>query len=122
MWNIDNSGNQIIANGQTSTRFRYGTDQDTYAIYFVAFAVDAYVPDVEAFNQVIDINGQRPGDTIGPGQKATFTVDLTNKSLTEGDEQGVLEINVSFGSIVDVVSLSGTFHPGIIPNNNNAYF
>ncbi|KPQ13400.1 MAG: T9SS substrate with DUF11 repeats, partial [Algoriphagus marincola HL-49] len=122
MWNIDNSGNQIIANSQTSTRFKYGTTQDLYAIYFVAFAVDAYVPDVEAFHQLIDINGQGPGATIEPGQEATFTVDLTNKSLTEGDEQGVLEIAVPFGSIVDVASLSGTFHPDVTPANNNAPF
>ncbi|TDK44370.1 hypothetical protein, partial [Algoriphagus formosus] len=120
MWNIDNTNNEIIANGQTSTRFKYGTTQDLYAIYFVAFAVDAYVPDVEAFHQVIDINGQGPGASIEPGQEATFTVELTNKSLTEGDEQGVLEIAIPFGSIVDLNSFETEFHPSVTPIGNSA--
>uniref|UniRef100_UPI00047AD75D hypothetical protein n=1 Tax=Algoriphagus marincola TaxID=264027 RepID=UPI00047AD75D len=120
MWNIDNTNNQIIANSQTSTRFKYGTTQDLYAIYFVAFAVDAYVPDVEAFHQLIDINGQGPGATIEPGQEATFTVELTNKSLTEGDEQGKLEIAIPFGSIVDLNSFETEFHTSVTPGGNSA--
>src|SRR5690606_39190637 len=47
------TSNFIIGNNATSTTFRYGSTQDTYIIYNLVFAVDAYVPEVEAVNQVL---------------------------------------------------------------------
>src|SRR5690606_7493519 len=47
MFNISNPGNTVVTNNQTSTRFQYGSTQDTYIIFCIAMAVDAYIPDVE---------------------------------------------------------------------------
>jgi len=47
MINVPNTGNTVIGNSQTSTNFKYGTDGDTYSIFAIAMAVDAYIPDVE---------------------------------------------------------------------------
>lgn len=46
MFYIDNPDNSIITNNQTSTTFKYGTTQDTYIIYCIAMAVDAYRPEI----------------------------------------------------------------------------
>lgn len=70
--------NVIIGNSQTSTTFKYGSDQDTYIIYNMVFAVDAYVPEVEGVNQILtsattaDINNLQPGDEV------TYTFDVYN--------------------------------------------
>nr|MCU0400267.1 hypothetical protein [Algoriphagus sp.] len=92
MWNIDNSGNQIIGNSQTSTRFKYGSTQDLYAIYFFAFAVDAYIPDIEGLNQLQTINGTsvigNPNPTVEPGQLLTYKLDVRNRgteAVTNGE-------------------------------------
>lgn len=55
-FNIANTNNSIIDNNQTQTTFRYGSDggdttnRDTYVIYNIVFAVDAYVPNMEGVN------------------------------------------------------------------------
>src|SRR5690606_33951672 len=47
-FDLPNSGNNIIPNNATSTTFRFGSNQDTYSIFNIVFAVDAYVPEVVA--------------------------------------------------------------------------
>ena len=79
MFNLPNSGNAIIDNNQTSTKFRFGTTQDLYAIHSIVFAVDAYVP------EVIVENGPAAGSSVShqglvvPGQELEFQLDLFNK-------------------------------------------
>src|SRR5690606_25525265 len=58
MFNITNTNNTVITNNQTSTRFRYGTTQDTFVIFAVAMSVDAYIPDVEATISALTVAGQ----------------------------------------------------------------
>jgi hypothetical protein len=57
MFNLPNTNNSIIANNQTTTTFRYGTTQDTYIIFSIVFAVDAYQPDIVGINSLETING-----------------------------------------------------------------
>src|SRR5690606_22998462 len=47
IFDLDNSNNSLIGNNQTSTRFEYGSTQDTYIIFNITFAVDAYIPESE---------------------------------------------------------------------------
>ena len=99
MWNIDNSDNEVIGNSQTSTRFKFGTTQDLYAIYFIAFAVDAYIPDIEGLNQIQEINGVdvtgNPNPTVQPGQELVYKLEIRNKG-TEAVENGEIIIPMPF--------------------------
>ncbi|MBB1140063.1 hypothetical protein [Myroides sp. WP-1] len=80
-FDLSNNNNNLIGKEQTSTRFRYGSNQDTYIIYNMVFAVDAYEPEVIGFNRPITHNGFLPthNGTIQPGQDLAFQLDLYNK-------------------------------------------
>lgn len=99
MFDLPNSDNSIIKNGQDNTRFRFGTSGDTYVIYNIVFAVDAYVPEVEAHN-VFKTTGL-VDNKVTPGQMLDFTLDVRNKG-TEAINNGKIEIplpnNVYFQS------------------------
>jgi hypothetical protein len=43
----------ILANGQTSTIFKYGTSSDVYSIFAFAMAVDSYIPEPEGIIMVL---------------------------------------------------------------------
>jgi len=125
MFNLANSGNSIISNNQVSTRFQYGSTQDTYSIFNIVFAVDAYIPEVQVFNanqSSVSNNG-----TVDPNQTIEFTSTIYNKG-TEPISNGVVEIplphnvhyvssNVTVGSGTSVVwsHPSGATDPNITP-------
>ena len=81
MFDIPNANNSVITNNQTSTRFRYGSTQDTYVIFCVAMAVDAYIPELEAYNYVTTINGSPAGTSpeVLPNDEIEYTVEVRNK-------------------------------------------
>ena len=121
MFNINNANNSIIDNKQTSTKFRYGSTQDTYIISTIAMAVDAYVPEVEPVNSVVEINGNSiPANynyTVEPGDEVTFEVVLKNKG-TEAVNNFKIEIPVPFSasSIKDITGIpSSHITPNYVP-------
>ncbi|MBD3626791.1 hypothetical protein [Cyclobacterium sp.] len=79
-WEVPNLNNSIIANNQSTFRFRYGTNQDQYTIYAFAFSVEAFVPEIQVFNQIKQVNGVPPGETpsLQPGEEITYTLSLKN--------------------------------------------
>ncbi|SKC11858.1 conserved repeat domain-containing protein [Sphingobacterium nematocida] len=81
MFDLDNPGNSIIKNNQSSSTFRFGSTQDTYVIHNIVFAVDAYVPEVVGENKPSLEFGIPPinGETIVPGQEFEFKLDIYNK-------------------------------------------
>lgn len=101
-FDVPNPNNSIIGNGQTSTKFRYGSDgssssgnRDTYVIYNVVFAVDAYVPETEVLGQItptagVDINNLQPNDEV------TLTADIFNYG-TDAINNGNLQITIPAG-------------------------
>lgn len=95
MFDLNNTNNTIISNGQTSTKFQYGTTGDTYVIYNIVFAVDAYVPEIIGENKAIGVDGMTPTNngTINPGQKFGFELDVFNKG-TEAVNNSKIEIPV----------------------------
>jgi uncharacterized repeat protein (TIGR01451 family) len=81
MFTIPNAGNTNIDNNQNSTTFRYGTTQDTYIIYMFAMAVDAYSPEPEGLNTIVQINGTpyTDGMEVQPGQNIQYRLEVRNK-------------------------------------------
>ncbi|WP_203258395.1 beta strand repeat-containing protein, partial [Hyunsoonleella ulvae] len=104
MFDIDNGNNnanptddnKFIDNNQTSTTLRYGTTLDTYIIFNVTFAVDAYVPEPEGLLTNTSINGNPPGptnDSLEPGEDAIFDIEIRNTG-TEAIDNTILTIPV----------------------------
>lgn len=99
-WELPNVDNSLIANNQSSAKFRFGTNQDLFSLYLLAFSVSSYSPDIEAHNRLESINGA-PADessSIKPGEEATFQVDIRNKGL-EGAEQVKLVIPIPYNAL-----------------------
>ncbi|MDO5971499.1 gliding motility-associated C-terminal domain-containing protein [Flavivirga aquimarina] len=94
MFNIDNTGNNIIPNNKTFTRFRYGSTLDTYIIFNVTFAVDAYIPEPEGVLTNTSINGTPPSGTntsLEPDENADYIIQIKNTG-TEATNNTVITI------------------------------
>ena len=123
-FNINNPGNTVITNGQTSTRFRYGSTQDTYVIFCIAMAVDAYIPDVEAVVSTEFINGQPVGSgsiSAEPGEIIDYNLEIKNKG-TEAIDNTVITIPVPYNTSFVPASIGTQINFTPNPNPNNAYF
>ncbi|MCF6133484.1 beta strand repeat-containing protein, partial [Flavobacterium wongokense] len=122
--NIPNNNNSIIGNSQTSTKFLYGTNGDTYSIFTIAMSVDAYVPQVEGIITTATINGSPAVQpyTILPGQEAGFNVDIRNIG-TEAVNNYKLIIPIPYNTTYVPGSAVGTiFSPQTTPTPNNITF
>ncbi|MHC5353220.1 hypothetical protein ACYSNX_03360 [Myroides sp. LJL115] len=121
---LDNSNNKFIDNNQQSTKFQYGTTGDTYVISTIIFAVDAYVPEVEAFNS-ITTPGISSGSQVNPGDEVSFELTIKNKGnekIKDGKVQVVIPPNMHFvsasiDSSLDVKGSVSWSHP---QGNNSA--
>ncbi|MCC5936725.1 MAG: hypothetical protein JJU34_05545 [Lunatimonas sp.] len=91
-WEIPNPNNSIIGNSQTSTRFRFGTKQDIYNIYAMAFSVRSYLPEIQALHQLTAINDTLPGEepSVKPGEEMTFSLEIRNRGTEETSETHVV--------------------------------
>lgn len=93
MMQIDNPDNSVIANSQTETTFRLGTDGDTYAATMIAMAVNTYVPELVGQDVALDAGGTVSQTTIKPGQEGTFKIEIYNKG-SEDIENAVMYIPI----------------------------
>jgi gliding motility-associated-like protein len=118
MFNIPNTGNSVITNNQTSTKFRYGSTQDTYIIYSLVMAVDAYIPYPEGLTTVQTINGIPANSTMNalPGQDVEMTLDIRNKG-TEVINNTKIIIPIPFATTFDTSWRVINFTPAPTPNN-----
>jgi hypothetical protein len=124
VFNIPNSGNSVITNNQTSTRFKYGTTQDTFVIFAIAMSVDAYIPQVEALITAATINGSPAVQpyTILPGQEAGSSVDIKNLG-TEAVNNYKIIVPIPYNATYVAGSASGTiFSPQTTPTPNSITF
>ncbi|MBQ0786690.1 MAG: hypothetical protein KBT69_04265, partial [Oceanihabitans sp.] len=113
MFYIDNTNNDIIDNGATNTSFRYGSTQDTYIIFNIAMAIDAFVPSIDGQISINNINGDNTivePYTINPGETAQFDIDIHNNG-NEALENFLIQIPVPETAI---------FVPGSIQYTVNA--
>ncbi|MBA3986170.1 MAG: hypothetical protein H0X63_06290, partial [Flavobacteriales bacterium] len=121
MFNINNPDNTVITNNQTSTKFRYGTTQDTYIIFNLTMSVDSYVPEAEAIISATTINGNpvnAPPYLVEPGQEMEFEVDLINIG-TEALNNTIVKVQIPFASsyVPGSASTSIFFAPPPVPNS-----
>ncbi|NHE55870.1 T9SS type B sorting domain-containing protein [Cyclobacterium plantarum] len=82
VFEIDNQGNSVVANNQTSTTFRYGSTWDVYVIYNITMAIDANDVEVEPLHELISVNGNEVNDVFPeffPGDELEFMVTIKNK-------------------------------------------
>ena len=107
--NIPNTNNSIIGNNQTSTRFLYGTNGDTYSIFNIAMSVDAYVPEAEGIITATTINNQPAVQpySIQPNQEAGFSIDVRNLG-TEAISNYKVVIPVPYNTTYVPGSATGT--------------
>nr|WP_319569545.1 gliding motility-associated C-terminal domain-containing protein [uncultured Draconibacterium sp.] len=117
MFNIPNADKSIIANGQTSTTFKYGTNGDGYVIYSIAMAVDAYVPEPEATVAIESVNSTPPGTEVLPNDIIEYNLEIRNIG-TEDIENGKIIIPIPYTA--EYVSSSGAFFQGL--NGNQPYY
>ncbi|WP_055445033.1 hypothetical protein [Lacinutrix himadriensis] len=107
MFYINNANNDIIDNGATNTSFRYGSIQDTYVIFNIAMAIDAFVPSLDGQIAINNINGDASVTepyTINPGETVQFDIDIHNNG-NEALENFLIQIPVPD---------TGVFVPGSI--------
>ncbi|ALJ03944.1 hypothetical protein APS56_01715 [Pseudalgibacter alginicilyticus] len=95
VFNIDNNSNRFIDNDQIETRFQYGSTLDSYVIFNITFAVDAYVPEAEGIIATTSINGNPspPTSSINPGENAEYQLQIKNTG-SEAIENTVLTIPI----------------------------
>jgi gliding motility-associated-like protein len=120
MTDIPNPGNTVIGNSQTSTNFRYGTDGDTYSIFAIAMAVDAYIPDTDGEIAAVTINGQPAGAgpyNALPGQDLEYKIKIRNRG-TEAINNYKVTVPVPYNTtyVAGSATRSITFAPAPTPN------
>ncbi|WP_339659271.1 hypothetical protein, partial [Flavobacterium frigidarium] len=120
MFNVPNANNAVIGNSQTSTTFRYGSTQDTYVIFAIAMAIDAYVPKIESQISLKVLNGNNNPNvpySIKPGQEMEYKVDIKNLG-TEAlkDTKIVIPIPVNTTYVANSATGDIKFTPSPTPN------
>ncbi|MCR4031324.1 MULTISPECIES: gliding motility-associated C-terminal domain-containing protein [Flavobacterium] len=121
MFNLPNSAKDLIGNNQTSTTFKYGSTVDTYAIFSIVMAVDAYVPEIEGILTATTINGNNVGAgpyTVLPGQELGYKVQIKNKG-SEAIQNSKIVIPIPYNATFVGNSLAKTvnFSPAPTPNS-----
>src|SRR5690606_15746726 len=121
VFGLPNENNAVIANAQTSTTFRYGSTQDTYVIYALAMAVDAYIPELEGLLALESIGGaavEEPYETT-PGTQMNFTVEVRNRG-TEAVENAQLIVPIPYNT--DYISSAQQILFSPVPSPNTVTF
>ncbi|MFI0490171.1 gliding motility-associated C-terminal domain-containing protein [Flavobacterium sp.] len=124
MFSVPNVGNTVIGNNQTATNFKYGTTSDTYSIFAIAMAVDAYIPVVNAVISPMTLNGNPVSSgsiTALPGDILNVKVDVTNQG-TEAVNNTKFVIAIPYTADYVNGSLAKTINFLPLPTPNNYYF
>lgn len=104
MVTLDNSNKQYIQNGQTSTQFQYtcasvsGAAADIYVPWFFGISIQCYVPEPEAFNAFVQVEGAHFDETenayvVRPGDSISFLIDIRNRG-TESVRDAVIQVPI----------------------------
>ncbi|MBG6062234.1 putative repeat protein (TIGR01451 family), partial [Flavobacterium sp. CG_9.1] len=121
MFTIPNTDNSIIGNNQTSTKFKYGSTQDTYVIFAIAMAVDAYVPDIEGIITATKINnlpvsGTNPTTAL-PGEELEYKIQIKNRGTEAiNNTKVVIPIPYNVTYVPNSASKIINFTPNPSPN------
>lgn len=121
MFELNNTNNSLIENGQTGASFRFGTTGDIFSVYLFIVSVDGYIPSVDGVNVVSKINNIAiPKDStylvIHPGQELEYKLEVRNL----GTEEIVnTRIVIPLPYTGEYLSSSAQYEPGV---NGNYYF
>ena len=124
MIDVPNANNSVIGNNQTSTNFQYGTDGDTYSIFAIAMAVDAYIPDSDGQISAVTINGQPAGAgpySALPGQDLEYKIQIKNRG-TEAINNFKVTVPVPYNTTYVPGSASKSVFFTPVPSPNNLTF
>ena len=115
MFNISNPNNSVLTNNQKSTKFRYYSNQDAYVIFNITIAVDAYIPELDAINKAISVNGTAINSSmeVFPNDIIEYTVEIRNKG-TEAINNAYLSIPIPYTTIYD--SSTAIYYEGLTGN------
>jgi hypothetical protein len=125
MFTIPNVGNAVIANGQTSTTFRFGSTYEVFTIFGFAMSVDSYVPEPKGLISVNSINNVTNSGVFNalPGQAINYSLAVSN-SGTEAINNTIIKIPIpqtavfNTGGIISFNTYHG-FNPGTTPYYNS---
>ncbi|WP_396186534.1 hypothetical protein, partial [Flavobacterium sp.] len=124
MFNIPNTSNQVITNNQTSTTFKFGSTQDTYIIFAIAMAVDAYTPVVEDLIVGGSVNGvpvSGPIASVLPGDEIGIKINIYNKGTEAiNNTKHIIPIPYMVDFVPGSLTKNVNFSP--LPSPNNYYF
>lgn len=124
MFNIPNEANSVIGNGQTSTTFRYGTTGDTYIIFAVVLAVDAYSPEPDGTISAVSINNEPIGPspyTAEPGDEILYKIQLRNLG-NEAVSNTKITIPIPYNAVYAAGSASAGAYFTPLPTPNSVTF
>ena len=125
LFDLDNTGNQLIGNDQTDATFRLSTDQDTYRVFLNTFSIEIIEPELRIIKRVFDTDGttEITNATVELGDELFYDLEIENvgnEDLVDGTVsiRDVLPANVNLVSIQTSTLPAGvTFDdsvPGII--------
>ncbi|WP_289661433.1 gliding motility-associated C-terminal domain-containing protein [Flavobacterium panacagri] len=117
MFYLPNENKDIIGNNQTSTTFKYGSTVDSYAIFSIVMAVDAYVPEIEGVLTATTINGNNAGSgpyTVLPGQELGYKVQIKNRG-NEAIQNSKIVIPIPYNTTFVGGSLAKTVNFSPLP-------
>ena len=111
MFDIPNTDNTVITNNQSSTKFRYGSTQDTYIIPCIVMGVDAYIPVSEGLVSVEEVDNNPPATpiTVLPNGDIEYKVKLRNRGTEPINN---LQVTIPIPYAASFVSASGVFMNG----------
>ncbi len=116
---VNNFGNSVIGNGDTSATIDFTTGGDTYFPYFVAFAVEIIEPKIVLTKIVEDEMGTNiGGQEVGLGQELNYVIGFQNTGNDDATNltiRDVLPVNVDFNFPADLSPLP----PGVSVQSYN---
>jgi gliding motility-associated-like protein/uncharacterized repeat protein (TIGR01451 family) len=101
-FSLDNPSNSIIANNQTSATLRLTSNQETYGLYLLGFAVDVWAPNLDPI-EIMMTSGSNP---TSPGDNLAFNFVIENNG---NDDAVNVQIATTVPEEID-------FTPGILPS------
>ncbi len=104
MMTLPNQNKEYIRNGQTSTQFKFSCVQtpsgvaDIYVPWFFGISIQCYVPEPEAFNAFVQVEGAHFDETenayvVRPGDSISFLIDIRNRG-TESVRDAVIQVPI----------------------------
>ncbi len=115
LFDLDNSGNNLIGNDQTDATFRLQTDQDTYRVFLNTFSIEIIEPELRIIKRVYDTDGttEITNATVELGDELFYDLEIENVG-NEDLVDGTVSIRDILPANVNLVSIqTSTLPPGV---------